>query len=345
MKKCYNIGIIGMGMIGDVHLECLRKDGRGRVTWIATRSVETLQKKLKKYRIPHGTTDYRDMLADSSVDAVIIAGPPFTHLEMTLAALEAGKHILLEKPMVINPDELNVLLKLIEKYPDILILECSCRHARLQPKFHYIRKMIRDGELGDIYHVHHQHLTRSTFIEYNPAGVWAHQKALAGGGPFMDWGVYDLSFHLGILDDVPNLVSIESFTKNGIKQFVRHDFKSDIEEHGAAFMTFDTGMTYYYERGSGVHFEAANRTHIHGTRGGLEFSFCTWDPQEITLFSLDASYEEKKQIFVPNHLNNHDDNLALTTHFINCLEGEEKPRMTVHLAAKHLQMIFRILKM
>ncbi|MBN2105061.1 Gfo/Idh/MocA family oxidoreductase [bacterium] len=344
MKKKYNIGIIGMGMIGDVHLECIRKDGRGEVTWIAARSEETLNKKLNKYRVPHGTTDYHDMLKDPSVSAVIIASPPFTHLEITKSALKAGKHILLEKPMVVSPDELDTLLKLIKRYPDLLVLECSCRHARLQPKFKYVRKIIRDGVLGEIYHIHHQHLTRSTFIEYNPAGIWAHQKALAGGGPLIDWGVYDLSFHLGILDDVPNPVTVESFTRNDLKEYDLCDFKSDIEEHGAAFMTFDTGLTYYYERGAGVHFEAPNQTRIHGSRGGLQFSFCTWDAPEVTLFYLDASGNEAKTVIIPEGLADHDDNLALTSHFLDFLEGRVKPQMTVSLAAKYLRILFRIIK-
>ncbi|MFC1568918.1 Gfo/Idh/MocA family protein [bacterium] len=343
MSKPFNIGIIGMGMIGDVHLERIRQDGRGEVTWIATRSDETLQTKLEKYQVPHGTTDYREMLADASLDAVIIASPPFTHLEILESTLKAGKHVLFEKPMVIRPTDLDPLLKMIDQYPKQLILECSCRHARLQPKFRFIKKMIQDGVLGDIYHIHHNHLMRSTFIEYNPAGVWAHQKVLAGGGPFMDQGVYDLSFHLGILDDTPNLVSVQSFSRNGLKNYHIPNFKSDIEEHGAAYMTFDTGLTYYYERGNGVHFEADNETRIYGTQGGLRFSMSTWDSPKITHFSMDTSGQEIQETLIPEGLQDHDDNLALMIHFLDCLEGKAEPQMTVSLAAKHQRILFRIL--
>jgi len=344
MSRPYQIGIIGMGMIGDVHLERIRQDGRGDVTWIATQSEETLRKKLNKYQVAHGTTDYREMLQDSSLDAVIIASPPFTHLEIFRSVLKAGKHVLLEKPMTASAAELDDLLETAARYPDLIVLECSCRHARLQPKFRLIRNMIHEGVLGEIYHMHHNHLIRSTFIEYNPAGTWAHQKALAGGGPFIDWGVYDLSFHLGILGDQPRLSSVQSFTRNGLKHYPDPGFQSDIEEHGAAYLTFDTGLTYYYERGSGVHFETANETRICGTRGGLQFSLCTWDAPGITHYTFDTSGREIRKTLIPEGLQDHDDNLALIVHFLDCLEGKARPAMDVSLAAKHLRMLFRILE-
>jgi len=66
-----NIGLIGAGMIGDVHIENVRKDGRAEVTWIAARTEETLQAKMKKHQIDQGTLDYRELLNDRSLDAVI----------------------------------------------------------------------------------------------------------------------------------------------------------------------------------------------------------------------------------------------------------------------------------
>jgi predicted dehydrogenase len=66
----------------------------------------------------------------------------------------------------------------------------------LNPKYTFIKNLIDSGKLGDIYYIHHNHLGQGTFVEYNPNGAWAMDKRYAGGGPFMDWGEYDLSFHL-----------------------------------------------------------------------------------------------------------------------------------------------------
>ncbi len=339
-----NIGLIGAGMIGDVHIEKIRRDGRAEVTYIAARSEGTLQTKMKKYGIEKGTLDYREMLEDNSLDAVIIASPPYTHLAMLKEALSAGKHVLLEKPMVPNPQELAELLSVVASYPKKLVLECSCRHARLQPKFHFIKQMIDEGQLGEVYHIHHNHLMRGTFIEYNPAGAWAHQKRQAGGGPFIDWGVYDLSFHLGLLGDRPQLKSVKSFTRNGLKRFSNANFRSDIEEHGAAYMEFDTGLTYYYERGSGVHAEIANETRIFGTKGSLRFAYCSWDSPEVEFFTFDQHGRETTKKLTIDMSSHTDDNFELTKHFLDCLVEGVEPKMTVQLAAKHLDILFRILK-
>lgn len=339
-----NIGIIGAGMIGDVHIDRIRQDGRGEVTWIASRTEKTLQDKRQKFSIQNGSTDYRDMLRDDSLDAVVIAAPPFTHVQMMKDCLAAGKHILLEKPMVVNPQELEELLKVVKDYPHLKILECSCRHTRLQPKFQYIKKMIDDGAIGEVYHIHHQSVSRGTFIDYNPNAAWAHQKTLAGGGPFFDWGVYDLSFHLGLLNDVPQLTDVKSFTRNGFKVFKDDDFISDIEEHGAAYLEFDTGLTYYYERGSGVQAEAPNETRIYGTKGSLCFAFCSWEPADMDYYCVEKNGDEKHEVITIDIPEEHNDNMELTHHFLDVLIEKTEPRMTVEMAAKHLKILFKILK-
>jgi len=339
-----NIVIIGAGMIGDVHIGNIHKDGRGQISWIATKTDKTLQEKLAKFNIPNGTLDYNEMLADKNLDAVVIAAPPFLHLKMFEAALKAGKHIVMEKPLATNIGDVKKMVELADQYPDSMVLECSCRHARLQPKFDFIKKIIDDGKLGEVYHIHHNAATRGTFIEWNPEGTWALDKEKAGGGPFVDWGVYDFSFHLGLLNDEPKLETCNSFTKTGMKILSNLNLKSNIEEHGAAYMKFDTGLTYYYERGAGVHFEVPNRTRIYGTKGGLEFGFCSWDPIEVEFYYIDENGREKQQTLQIINPEDHDDDFAFTKHFLDCLVDGVKPRMTIKMAAKHLDIIYKILK-
>ncbi len=343
MKK-FNIGIIGAGMVADFHIEGLHKDGRAAVNWIATKTAGSAEEKQKKHGIADATTDYRHILQDDAVDAVIITAPPFLHLEMFKAAVAAGKHVLLEKPAVVNQQELDELLEMEPRLSGLLVMECSCRHARLQPKFRLVKKLIDDGAIGDVYHIHHNQLMRSTFIEHNPKGTWGVQKKLAGGGPFIDWGVYDLSFHLGLLDDVPQLEALTSFTRSGLKVFQNPAIRPDIEEHGAAWMRFDTGLTYYYERGAGVSCKVDNETRIYGTNGSLRFGFCSWDPPRIEHFYTDKSGAEKHTVHEVDMSGHEDDNYQMAVHFIDCLEGKAQPAMTLPLAGKHLGILFRILE-
>lgn len=342
--KPVNLAIIGAGMIGDVHIKTARADGRVEITWIAARTQQTLDKKLKTHNIPNCTLKYQEILADSAVDAVVIASPPHTHAEMTLAALDAGKHVLLEKPMATRPQDVEAIVQAVKRHPDRIVLECSCRHARLQPKFRMVRQIIEDGKLGEVYHIHHNHLTRGTFIEYNPAGAWALDKEQAGGGPFMDWGVYDLSFHLGVLNDEPELKEVQSFTRGGLKVFKNASIQQNVEEHGAAYMQFDNGLTYYYERGSGVPNETANETRIHGTKGSLRFGFCSWDAPEVEYFYVDEAGHENQETLLVDMSQHSEDNQELMSHFLDCLLEGAAPAMQVELAAKHLRVLFQILQ-
>jgi predicted dehydrogenase len=341
MKK-HNLGIIGAGMYGKILMRNFQKDERANILWVNSASEATTQSAAKDFGVGKWTLDYREILADPGVDAVIIATPPYLHAEQMEAALAAGKHVLLEKPMAESLESVRRIVAAVEAAPDQIVLEASCRHTRLTRKFRWIKGMIDSGKLGEIYHIHHNHLSRGTFIEYNPNGAWAMNKKLAGGGPFADVGVYDLSFHLGLLEDVPQLKSLRSFHRNDLRDMSKFVEFSDVEQHGAAWMEFDTGLTYYYERGAGVYTETPNETRLYGTKGGLRFQFLTWDSNEVEFFYL-KNDEPRKESFTVDMSDAPDDSLALATHFLDCLDGKAKPLMPVQRAAKHMEILFKIL--
>ena len=314
--KTHKLGIIGAGMYGKMLMRCFIQDKRANILWVNSASESTTRAAAEEFRIAKWTQDYRDVLADPEVDAVVIATPPYLHAEQLAAALAAGKHVLLEKPMAESPESVKMILDVVEKAPGQLVLEASCRHTRLSRKFEFIKSIIDSGKLGIIYHIHHNHLSRGTFIEYNPNGAWAMDSKLAGGGPFIDLGVYDLSFHLGLLGDKPQLTTMHRFTRNDLRDMSQWVPFSDVEQHGAAWMEFDTGMTYYYERGSGVHAETLNETRIYGTKGGLRFQFPSWDSNEVEYFYTEND-EPRKDILTVELSDAPDDSLALATHFLD----------------------------
>lgn len=339
----YRLGIIGAGMYGKVLMRCLLQDERAQIIWVNSASEATTRSAAEEFGIEKWTLDYHDILADPQVDAVVIATPPYLHAQQLIAAMEAGKHVLLEKPMAESPESVRRMVAAVEIAPDRIVLEASCRHTRLTRKFQFIKSIIDSGRLGEIYHIHHNHLGRGTFVEWNPKGAWAMNKKLAGGGPFIDWGVYDLSFHMGLLGDVPQLQSLRSFQRNDLRD-VSHLLEfSDVEQHGAAWLEFDTGLTYYYERGAGVHAETPNETRIYGTQGGLCFQFPAWDSNEVEFFYTENG-RPRKETWTVDMSGAPEDSLALTTHFLDCLDGTTEPLMTVQQAAKHMEILFKILQ-
>jgi predicted dehydrogenase len=330
-------------MYGKILMRNFQQDERANITWVNSQSEGTTKSAAEEFGVSKWTLDYREILADPDVDAVVIATPPFVHAEQLEESLNAGKHVLLEKPIAESRESLKRIVQSVERSPDRIVLEASCRHTRLTRKFQFIKEMIDSGKLGEIYHIHHNSLGRGTFIEYNPNGAWAMNKKLAAGGPFADIGVYDLSFHLGLLNDVPQLKSLHSFKRNDLRDMSKWVAFSDVEQHGAAWMEFDTGLTYYYERGAGVHAETPNETRLYGTKGGLRFSFFSWESNDVEFF-YNENAEPRKETFSVDVSNAPDDSLAITTHFLDCLDGKAEPLMPVQRAAKHMEILFKILE-
>ncbi|NJK85610.1 MAG: Gfo/Idh/MocA family oxidoreductase [Bacteroidales bacterium] len=297
--------------------------------------------------IPYITNNISDIIQDKEVDAVVIASPPQSHHDYFMQFLHAGRHILLEKPSSISLKDLDEMINESGNYPDLVICDCSCRHSRLQPKFRFVKKVIDSGELGDVYYIHHNSVARQSRpgIEYNPDAKWFLNKQIAGAGPLIDWGVYDLSFHLGVLSDVPQFVSSETlFKANKLDRTDPGTSVYDVEEHFAVSMRFNNGLNYYWERAAHANNEAPNETRIYGTHGGLKLQYCTWDSPKVELFGLEKGINGKatKTLHEIDMKDHTDDGYELTVHFLNCIEKKEKPMMPLKLARKHLEIILKI---
>ncbi|MFP4061040.1 MAG: Gfo/Idh/MocA family protein [Bacteroidales bacterium] len=342
----YNIGIIGAGMIAEKHINSFSKTGRVNLKWVARQDASKLKEFQEKFNIPNGTKDYREILKDETVNAVVITAPPKFHYQMFLDSLAAGKHVLLEKPSAINPGDLQDMIRFRKKYPELKVCDCSCRHSRLQPKFRFVKELILSGKLGDIYYIHHNSVTMQgrPGIEYHPAAKWFLDKSIAGGGPLLDWGVYDLSFHLGLLDDKPELKSANQlFMKAGLDKKDPGTPVYDIEEHFGVNMEFSDGLKYYWERAAHANMDVPNETRIYGTKGGIKLSFCTWDSNKVEFFFVNQEGKGKPVKEVAEiDVASQDDDLELARHFIEVLDGKAEPAMPLELAAKHLEIIMKI---
>ena len=342
-QKRYKIGVIGAGWIAKAHMEFLRKTGRAEITWIAARNPDNLEKVRSDYGIPHKTHDYRDILKDPSVDVVLIATPPDLHREQFIETLEAGKHVLLEKPMALNREELEEMMRVKAEHPGLIAMDCSARHSRLNPKFTFVKELISSGALGEVYHIHHQHVTRQKRpgIEFHPVAKWFLDRSRAGGGPLFDWGVYDLSFHLGLLGDRPGLDRVlQAVLKSGLDDVDPGTPVYDVEEHLVVEMQLTGGISYYWERGVNAHMEVGNETRIYGTRGGIKLAYCTWDDPEIILYDLDEQGRARKQTYV-KECPEEEDGYYLSRHLIEVLDGNAEPVVPLETAKKHMEMILR----
>lgn len=350
MKAIYNFGIIGAGMIALQHIENLKKTNRANIKWLADIDKIKLKKFITEFDIQNTTENYCDILADQDVDAIVICTPPHTHKDIFIAALNAGKHALVEKPAAMSLSDIDEMIEIAELHPELIAMECSARHSRLQPKYKKIKEIIKSGQLGDIYYMHHNSVSQQSRagIEYHPNAKWFLDKKKSGGGPLFDWGVYDLSFHLGLLNDAVNVKSIQqALIKNKLDCVDVGNHTFDVEEHFILNLLLDNGTAYYWERASHANMTVPNETRIYGTKGGLKFGYCSWDSPNIEYFNVSENGQGKaqNQMITSADFENHDDAFALSSHYIDVLDGKTKPELSLQVARKHLDIIFKCYKM
>jgi predicted dehydrogenase len=145
--KPIRTAIIGTGFMGRVHLEAVRRLEFVEVAAIAARNVEAARRLGAGFFIPVIVADYRDVLRDSAIDAVHICTPNALHFPMAKDALQAGKHVLCEKPLATSVEEGEELVSLAAGQG---VRNCVCHNLRYYPMVQQMRCMREAGDLGEI---------------------------------------------------------------------------------------------------------------------------------------------------------------------------------------------------
>ena len=194
MKKL-KVGIIGSGGIArGAHL----KPG-----WLAVPEVEivaacdvhepTARKLAEDFNIPHVFTDFRDLLKLDKIDVVDICTPNKVQTPAVIAALEAGKHVLCEKPLAVSTEEILEMRAALRKTDRLLM---TAQHHRYSEISVAIKAWTDTGALGEVYHSR-VNATRRNWLPINPGFI---DPKLSGGGPCMDIGVHALDTALWLMN-------------------------------------------------------------------------------------------------------------------------------------------------
>lgn len=141
------IGIIGLGWFGEMHVETYRGVYGATVSAVCTRRPKRLAEVAEKYGVTKTYSDYNDLLADPDVDAVSICTHAKDHLAPMLAAMKAGKHVLLEKPMSVRLSECDQILEASKNCKSNLMVGHICR---FENNYAMARDEIMSGRIGDI---------------------------------------------------------------------------------------------------------------------------------------------------------------------------------------------------
>lgn len=246
--KTIGYGIIGLGFFGEKHAEVAAALPNVDLRAVCTRREARRREIKKRLGVPKDYADYHDLLADRDIDAVSIVTHIDDHVEPAVAALRAGKHVLLEKPMARRVGECDRIIKAAEKSGCILMVGHICR---FNPRYAEVRERIAAGDLGKIV---------SMYARRNiPAG--RSESVLGKIGPILGDGVHDTDLMLWMSGARIETVYAQTLSVRGLKN----------PDLGWAMYRFDNGAIGVIEDvwflPEGTPFRIHEHMEIIGTKG------------------------------------------------------------------------------
>jgi len=247
-----NVGIIGGGFIANLHLEAFARVPNAEVVALASPHAGRGQALAARYGVPRHFTDYHDLLRLEDLDMVTLALPNDLHAAACIAAAQAGKHVVCEKPLCLTLEQADAMI-------------AACREARVKlmyaeelcfaPKYVRAKALVDEGALGDVF------LVKQSEEHFGPHAAWFWDVDRSGGGVLLDMGCHSIAFCRWVLGN--QAIRQVSAT---LGTFVHSD-KTRGEDHAICMLTFASGAIGLCEnswaKGGGVD----DRAEIYGARG------------------------------------------------------------------------------
>ena len=270
------VGLLGFGAIGAAHATAVRETPGLHLTAVCDR--DPARTALARVSDPDVQVhdDAHALLDDPRVDVVVISTPPDSHAYWAMAALERGKHVVVEKPMALTTRECDALIEFAHGRGLALSVY---QNRRFDPDYTLIRDFVRSGHIGEVFHL-------ETFVGGygHPCNYW-HSDAAVSGGALFDWGSH-------IIDQVLDLIEgdVESVSAVNHKR-VWHDVTN--ADHSRMTLNFTGGReaTFVY---SDLAAALKPRWYVLGTRGAI-----TGDWRRESVLSRSAIGTLHEDLFAP----------------------------------------------
>jgi predicted dehydrogenase len=268
------IGLIGAGNIGNVHLQEFGKlQDLCQFTVITDAYLPLAEQRAQQYGIPVVANSPEELLSREDVDAVIIGVPNASHAPLAIAAMEHGKHVLVEKPMGLDSEAAKQIVRAQQRTGKTVMVAHQMRWESLPLQ---IKTQIDRGELGRIYTAKTGWYRRKGIPGW---GTWFTQQAQSGGGPLIDIGVHMLDLAFFLMGE-PKPVSVYGAAyaefgprRKGIGSWGKPDWNGvyDVEDLATAIIKMEDGSSLTLEVSWAVHMDTDSEPFLHlmGSDGGI----------------------------------------------------------------------------
>ena len=287
---------------------------------IAGRNPEKAKLFAGKFGFQKAYGSYDELLADKEVQAVYIPLPNDIHLKWVKAALQAGKHVLCEKPMALNATEAREMYATAEACGVNLMEAYAYLHS---PYVESLKKDVQSGIIGDVDYIDTAFVTQGYKEDFR-----LHKEL--GGGAMYDLGCYCTTMILSLIDSEPEYVKAAAeFSELGV------DFSTTgvIRFANGARAAFNVGMVLGQNTNSRY-----DRLFVHGTKGSIRSDVEYNQQGEVSYKIYNADGVTERKVFVPQNYSLEIDQLS------RCILFGEKPHVTSAFSVKNAELIDRVLR-
>jgi len=245
----------------------MRTADRVEVVAIASRNADVAARVAAELAIPRSHASYEALLADPEVDAVYIPLPNHLHLEWTIAAAEAGKHVLCEKPLALTAGDAQRMVDACEA-AGVRLMEAFM--YRLHPTWTAVRQLVASGRIGRLQAV------QSWFSYYNDDATNIRNVLEYGGGALMDIGCYSVNLSRMLFGGEPT----------NVQAALRRDEATGVDVLTSAILEFEAGHATFT---CAIRSEDDQRVEVYGTEGrisvGIPFNIPPDRPTRVSVFA------------------------------------------------------------
>ena len=332
MERKIGFGIIGCGVIADFHANALfGLPEEAVLVGVADARLPAAERFAREKQV-RAFVSVEEMLACSEIDVVTICVPSGLHAELAIKAANAGKHIIVEKPMAITKEQLDAMEEACERNGVML---SSVAQSRFTSGVRKAKRAIEEGYLGklvcaDVY----MKFNRSQ--EYYNTGGWRGTKAMDGGGALMNQGIHGVDLLLYLAGDVKSVYAVSKTLARQI----------EVEDTLSAVLEFKSGATGVIQATTSVYPGYPRRLELNGDKGTIvleEGNLIRWDMEDTTLPAVTLKSNVRSSASAPTDFSA-DNHTKQFKDVIQALRGGTKPLVDLREGRRAVDLILAIYK-
>lgn len=333
-----SVGIIGVGQIGKKHLETYLTLPEVKVAGICGRDPQKTEAVARQYNLPFWTTDYRALLDRQDISAVSVCLHNNLHMPVSVAALQAGKHVLCEKPIAGSYADGKTMLDAALQAKRLLFIQLSDLFS-LETRA--AMEAIQNGWLGTPYLAHSAGFRRRGRPYVDGYGTPSFvQKETAGGGALYDLGVYHIANILYLLGNPkPIRISGKLYQQTGMDEKRRQESQFDVEEVALGTVALEKNITLTFIETWAMHLNNLDGSYITGSEGGVRLNpfglYKSFGNLDLNA-SADLAAFEFRQNTVGQMAGLFD---GPVQHFIAAVQGRVEPIPTAEIALNTMHIL------